>query len=1144
MSSFDLISSSSDSIPKSTETNDVVQSPPTIITTTNTNTTTTTTTTNNSNNNENLNKEFEELLHKLAIEDPEKRKQMLSLPDSSKKVLLEQHKTDIYKSVRIKHSGSSSNVAVSLKNTFADVKSVIASISNSKIITVDIIKSLRVHLYTADRSWIQSFLDNEGVEPLLNILGKIESRKKKRKDLAILEWEILRCLAALMKIKIGMDFISSYPKATNLVVLCLESQLIKVKTLVLEMLAAIAVTDRGHGAILTSMIYFKEVKKEDHRYSTLVQSLKSESNKEYLITCMSFINCIISSPSDLGSRIEIRKAFLNLKILKYIESLRTSHEEERGLVTQLDVFEEELATDEQLNSTQGLQVSGEELFSQIYSRVTGTPSQQDLIGLLSHFQRMASSSLGLGVWKLYSTLAHQLEEELNKNADLDINTINLSLPEPKKSGLFSFGKSKSPSSSPSLLSSNSTSSKEYDKLKLKKDNEEKQKTIDHLLRQLNTFSGGQDINKWMSEREEKNKMISQLMSQVKLGNSLDSLTNSGGNQQELKNEIEKLKIELEGYKNGSTPSMNLVRINSTGLNDDIPIPQLSITGENNNNVNPISTPTIINENNNENNNNNNNNKPDDAANSNNINNNEPVLGIPPPPPPPPISGTPPPPPPGMGGPPPPPPPPPGMKKAGPAKPIIKPSVKMRNFNWVAMKTAAQNTFWDKVDENSFIQSLDKTQLETLFSAKMIAPKAETIKSPRKVSITVIDMKKANNCAIMLQHFKIGNSELKKIQQNMDERQLTLESAQYLLQFVPSKEDIDAIKEYSAANGGDTSSLGAAEQYMLAVMDIPKLEARLKSYIFKLKYNSLVEDMKPDIKAVKQASIEIKSSKKLHDILKYILAIGNYVNGSTTRGGAFGFKLETLSKMRDAKSNDGKLSLLHFLAKTISEKSSDIWNFGTELLHLEHASEVSFNNIISDSVEIKRSLDLIEKEYISNSSSSSNDSNDKFTTIIIEFQQKTKLEFIKLEKEIDEMNKVYEEVTNYFGDSKLTPPDVFFSMFNNFLEDLEKANIEYQTYLKKLAEEEEKDQEYDDPEKGGLGDLTSHIRSGQLFKDRRMPSNLNNAIINQIAANNLKGDGKHGLKSTTKSTKSETSSTTTNTPAPPSQSLLKPTSQRK
>lgn len=45
------------------------------------------------------------------------------------------------------------------------------------------------------------------------------------------------------------------------------------------------------------------------------------------------------------------------------------------------------------------------------------------------------------------------------------------------------------------------------------------------------------------------------------------------------------------------------------------------------------------------------------------------------------------------------------------------------------------------------------------------------------------------------------------------------------------------------------------------------------------------------------------------LLQHCLAAGNYLNGQSQRGGAWGFKIEQLDKIMDMKANDNKTTLL-------------------------------------------------------------------------------------------------------------------------------------------------------------------------------------------------------------------------------------------
>ena len=51
------------------------------------------------------------------------------------------------------------------------------------------------------------------------------------------------------------------------------------------------------------------------------------------------------------------------------------------------------------------------------------------------------------------------------------------------------------------------------------------------------------------------------------------------------------------------------------------------------------------------------------------------------------------------------------------------------------------------------------------------------------------------------------------------------------------------------------------------------------------------------------------------IIRYALAIGNYLNGQSSRGGSSGFKLDILSRLDDIRSNDNKINLMMYLIDT-------------------------------------------------------------------------------------------------------------------------------------------------------------------------------------------------------------------------------------
>ncbi len=53
-----------------------------------------------------------------------------------------------------------------------------------------------------------------------------------------------------------------------------------------------------------------------------------------------------------------------------------------------------------------------------------------------------------------------------------------------------------------------------------------------------------------------------------------------------------------------------------------------------------------------------------------------------------------------------------------------------------------------------------------------------------------------------------------------------------------------------------------------------------------------------------------------------MANGNYLNGTSARGGAYGFKIDVLEKLGDVKTTDGKKNfLIYLIEKLEAEKNS-------------------------------------------------------------------------------------------------------------------------------------------------------------------------------------------------------------------------------
>lgn len=120
----------------------------------------------------------------------------------------------------------------------------------------------------------------------------------------------------------GFDAATQTPSIfTQLVFLVDKSTPINTRSLSLQLLAAAALAPHCHTVIMSALAHFKETKREQTRFETLVGTLKDENDVDYLINCMAFINCLISEPASLWFRLSIRKDFINVGLLDAVKVL-------------------------------------------------------------------------------------------------------------------------------------------------------------------------------------------------------------------------------------------------------------------------------------------------------------------------------------------------------------------------------------------------------------------------------------------------------------------------------------------------------------------------------------------------------------------------------------------------------------------------------------------------------------------------------------------------------------------------------------------------------------------------------------------------------------------------------------------------------
>lgn len=446
----------------------------------------------------------------------------------------------------------------------------------------------------------------------------------------------------------------------------------------------------------------------------------------------------------------------------------------------------------------------------------------------------------------------------------------------------------------------------------------------------------------------------------------------------------------------------------------------------------------------------------------------------------------------------------GMKGRSSIRPNSRNTTKRSNLkplHWVKVTRAMSGSLWaeaQKTDEASKAPEFDMSELESLFSTAM--PNSDARGSTNRSSgrsslgqksekVQLIDLRRANNCEIMLTKVKMPLPDLMSSLLALDDSVLDIDQIDNLIKFCPTKEEMDLLKAFS----GDKESLGKCEQYFLELMKVPRVESKLRVFSFKIQFRSQVADLSNNLNTVNSAAGEIRNSAKLKRIMQTILSLGNALNQGTARGSAVGFRLDSLLKLTDTRARNNKMTLMHYLCKVLAEKLPELLDFSKDLVSLEVASKIQLKTLAEEMQSISKGLEKVEQEL----TASENDGP------VSETFHKTLKEFlVGAEAEVRALTSLYSNVGRnadalalYFGeDPARCPFEQVVSTLLNFVKMFARAHEEN---CKQLELDKKKAQKEAESEKTKLGTPKREFESLSRSSSKKNES-LSRSVSNKNA----------------------------------------------
>ncbi|XP_070843079.1 inverted formin-2-like isoform X3 [Chaetodon trifascialis] len=277
---------------------------------------------------------------------------------------------------------------------------------------------LRRRLEASDPAWMVQFLELRGLDLLMEALERLSGRGCARISEALLQLTCVTCVRAVMNSSEGLHFILDNQGYIRTLIQALDTSDIMVKMQVFQLLAALVLFDpQGHHLGLDALDHYKSLKKQQYRFSVIMNELHGTSNVSYMVTLMSVVNVLLLGQEDLRKRDRLRQEFIGLQLLDVLPRLREM--EDQDLNIQCDAFEDSLTEDEEEMERLfgGIDMSShQQVFTSLFTKVSSSPSSVQLLSILQALLLVDPDKAE--VWSALELLADRATL-LSQDPDLD-----------------------------------------------------------------------------------------------------------------------------------------------------------------------------------------------------------------------------------------------------------------------------------------------------------------------------------------------------------------------------------------------------------------------------------------------------------------------------------------------------------------------------------------------------------------------------------------------------------------------------------------------------------------------------------------------------------------------------------------------------
>jgi Formin Homology 2 Domain len=293
------------------------------------------------------------------------------------------------------------------------------------------------------------------------------------------------------------------------------------------------------------------------------------------------------------------------------------------------------------------------------------------------------------------------------------------------------------------------------------------------------------------------------------------------------------------------------------------------------------------------------------------------------------------------------------------------------LHWKTLRKVTSNSLWAQIDQDGELDriQIDEDEFQELFQEEKGSVSRSATKSnfsgKRGSTVCVIDSKRANNGGIILARLKMSHDDLADAVDRIDERPLSAEQIENIIEYLPTKEERRALEAYMLEGGQDAAEkfdcLCECEKFMVSMMTVKHAKRKLSALLFKLQFETCLQDIQKEADLIGNACLELTHSVRLRLLLGYVLSFGNRLNtAGNGKRKAGAFTLDSLLKLNQAKAFDKKTTFLHYIVLIVRRNNDSILSFKEDLPSVFAAEKVFWDQCVADLDEVENQLENLRK----------------------------------------------------------------------------------------------------------------------------------------------------------------------------------------